>query len=203
VTLRKDKTEYPVNPQEVAEALAAEIPPETLDTGVIDSNVLRVWKRGSKLVVIGWRKPQITGIWLEGSEQPLRVPLPGLLMARIYTGGTRASYHVAAINRRPENPKSNLYEVPLPNVNRGVCWGTVQLPDEAALMSSSLEMDWQQLLGSQFGNHSVSGKCKAHPGDIRKLFLQLHEAGAKRYPAKELLPAKSTFGAFMNSACNE
>ena len=179
------------DPAQVAVALAAKI---TFNTGLISDQTLLVRQEGVKKTVVEYRKGQLTGIFLDGSETPLRVPLPPLVMIRVTTEGKGASYSVYAVKRRPATFEAKLYQTPLPNVfNSGsVCWGTVQRVSEEALGGTSLAEDWDQLLGSPFGNHATSGKSKSNRADIRQKLIELEAARAKRYPTADLVDAKKT-----------
>lgn len=79
VMLRKHEgdavTEYAVDPAQVAVALAAKI---TFDTGLISGDTLLVRQEGVKKTIVEYRKAQLTGVSLDGSEVALRVPLPPL-----------------------------------------------------------------------------------------------------------------------------
>src|SRR5690606_28322681 len=116
----------------------------------------------------GYRKPQKTGLYLEGSETPLRVPLPGLILIRATKEQRHPNYHLFAVKRRPHSLDVALLHAPLPNIygSGNICWGTVQTVTQTALTGASLAEDWQQLLGSPFGNHSVHGKSNAYRQDI-------------------------------------
>lgn len=178
--------------------MSASMPDEVFDTGLIADDILRIWRKGETTVTIGYRKPQITGIWLEGSDDPLRVPMPGLVMARKSRGSSH-DYSILVAKRKPV-AGSKLFECPLPNTGRGgVCWGTVQLPSDP--LTGSLADDWRQFLGSRFANHAVGRKCKSYPDDIRKLFMELHDKKTRSYPAAELIDAEITFVKFMEKFC--
>ena len=56
-------SEYPVDPAAIATALAANI---TFDTGVLDGGTLLVRQAGVTRLVVGYRKPQLTGLFIEG-----------------------------------------------------------------------------------------------------------------------------------------
>src|SRR5690606_19887224 len=120
--------------------------------------------------VVEYRKAQLTGVFLDGSETALRVPLPPLLMIRVTNENRSPSYGVYAVKRRPASLDVKLFQVPLPNVfNSGsICLGSVQRVSDTALTGTSLAEDWSQLLGSSFGDHACSGKSKSHPRDIRQ-----------------------------------
>lgn len=186
-------TEYPVSPEDIAAALAAKT---VFDTGLLSENTLCVRAEGATRTVCEYRPAQKISLWLEGTDDPLRVPLPGLLMIRRTTGGRSPDYQVWAVAERPTSYDALLYHAPLPNVYpRGaICWGTVSQVDKEALASSNLAADWQQLLGTRFGSHSVSGKSKQHRNDVRQMYLELEARKARVYPRKDLVEAKTTLG---------
>jgi PRTRC genetic system protein B len=184
-------TEFPVDPAQVASALAAKI---TFDTGLLDGNTLMVRQDGVKKTVTGYRLPQKTGLFFEGAEMALRVPLPGLIMIRTTAAGRSPHYEVYAVKHRPESLDAPLFHAPLPNVfNSGaICWGTVPRLSEIALASTSLANDWTMLLGSAFADHAVGGKSKREPHDIRKLLIALEAKKARAYPKGDLIPVRKT-----------
>lgn len=183
---RGGMTEFAIDPSALAHALAAHV---EFSTGLLSPNTLYVKQAGIARTVIEYRPPQVTGLWLEGSEAAIRIPLPGLIMFRTYNGGS-PNYRVFAVKERPTSLDADLFNAPLPNVGGGgVCWGTVAMPSREALEGVSLTEDWQQFLGSRFGNHTTEGKSKKHK-DIRNLYIALE--GKKRYPLNDLKSAHNT-----------
>jgi len=184
-------TEYPIDPAQVAVALAARV---SFDTGLLSGDTLLVRTEGVKKTVVEYRKAQKSGVYLDGSETALRVPLPGLLMIRVTNEDRSPNYAVYAVKRRPGTLDVALHLAPLPNVfNSGsICWGSVQRVSDEALSGASLAEDWSMLLGSPFGDHACNGKSKSHPHDIRQKLIELEAKGAKRYPTADLIPAKKT-----------
>jgi E2/UBC family protein D len=178
--------EYPVDPSDIAEAIAAKA---AISTGLLTSNTLWVGQSGTDRTVIEYRPPQVTGLWLEGSEEAVRIPLPPLVLVRHTRGNQNPTYELYAVLERPQSEKDLLYVAPLPHVSSGVCWGTVQRPSESALRGNSLEEDWRNFLGSKFGNHTVENKSKRQPKDIRKLYFELH-GRADTYPIDDLIPLR-------------
>src|SRR5664279_1797214 len=81
VMLRKQAgdqiSEYPVDPAQVA--LAAKV---RFDTGLLPHTTLLIRHEGVKKTVVEYRAPQMTGLYLDGSETALRIPLPGLIFIR-------------------------------------------------------------------------------------------------------------------------
>ncbi|MBN8640103.1 MAG: hypothetical protein J0M07_32625 [Anaerolineae bacterium] len=203
VLLRKQEgelvTEYPVDPAQIALALAAKV---TFDTGLLGGGTLLVRQNGVKRTVVAYRPPQKTGIFLDGSETALRVPLPGMILIRVTTDDKASQYGVFAVKRRPESLDFPLFHAPIPNVfsSGSICWGTVPRVEDAALRGSSLANDWTMLLGSAFGDHAVGGKSKRQPQDIRKLLIELEGKKATRYPTGDLLPVKKTLAQVLGDA---
>ena len=195
VTLRKREgerlSEYPIDPAQAAVALAAKV---TFNTGLLTGDTVYIHMEGVSRTVVEYRKPQITGVFLEGSDGALRVPLPGLLLVRQTSGDRAASYTVFAVKKRPTTLEAELFHAPLPNVfsSGSVCWGTVQRVSDEALAGASLAADWDQLLGSSFGDHAVSGKSKSHRDDIRQKLIELEAKSAKRYPTGDLFSVRRT-----------
>jgi hypothetical protein len=186
-------SEYAVDPAQIALALAAKV---TFETGLLSGNTLLVRQDGMKKLVVEYRPPAKTGLFLDGSETALRVPLPGLVMIRVTTEGNAPQYGVYAVKRRPETLDVPLFHAPIPNVfgSGAICWGTVPKVDADALRGASLTNDWTMLLGSAFGDHACGGKSKRQPHDIRKLLIELESGKAKRYPTGDLIPVKKTLG---------
>lgn len=157
----------------------------TLNSGFIPPDVVWIHKRNTTLTIASYRPPQITGIWLEGVDYALHVPLPGLLL--IHNTNNRAS-SLFAVASPPTNGDTPLFAAPLPNTGTDyglVCWGSVSIPDA----SNDLAPVWSTLLGSAFVNHGVANKSQKHPGDIRDLLVELHEQKATEYPHDDLIPA--------------
>lgn len=179
-------TEYAVSPDSLAAALATTI---TLDTGMLAPSTLRVIARGPMRVVIEYREAQRTALWLEGSDNPVRIPLPGLILIRVTREDDQPQYRIYACPKRPMTDQARLFHAPLPNTSPiGICWGTVERVSAEALVGNSLAEDWAQLLGSRFGSHAASGKSKSFPTDIRQMYLSLEKRKARVYPARDLIP---------------
>jgi PRTRC genetic system protein B len=180
-------TEYPVDAAAIAQALSAKI---CFDTGLMSDDVLLVQREGLREVVVSYRKPQKTGLWLEGSSEPVRVPLPGLVMIRTHSG-SNPQYSLFAVKKRPETLDTPLFHAPLPNVFHGgnICWGNVRLTVE---QGTSLAADWKLLLGTAFGTHSVGGKSKLHSQDVRQMLLYLAQEKKRTYPKRDLIEVHKT-----------
>lgn len=183
-------TEYPVDPAHIALALSAKV---SFDSGLLGGDTLLVRTEGMKKTIVAYRSPGKTGLYLEGSETPLRVPLPGLLMIRVTIEERAPQYQVFAVKQRPERLDAPLFHLPLPNITNGsICWGSVPTVSETALKSGSLQEDWAVFLGSRFGDHGCSGKSKSHPQDIRQKLIELEQRQAWVYPKSDLIAAHRT-----------
>jgi hypothetical protein len=195
VLLRKREgdavAEYAVDPAQIALALAAKV---TFDTGLLSTETLLVRQNGVKRLVVEYRAPQKTGLYLEGSDRPLRVPLPPLLLIRVTSEDKNPQYQVYAAKVRPTKLDTPLFHAPLPNIfNSGsICWGSVRRVSDAALQGNSLVADWDLLLGSPFGDHACAAKSRSHPQDIRQKLIDLERRQARVYPKSDLIPVKKT-----------
>src|SRR5450432_2847310 len=105
--------EYPVDPAQIAEALAAKT---RFDTGILNPNTICVRAEGLTRTVIEYRAPQKSAIHIDGSDAPFRVPLPGLIMIRTTTGGDSPKYGIFAVKERPTTLQTPLFLAPLPNL---------------------------------------------------------------------------------------
>lgn len=182
------ETEYPIDPAQLAEALAAKV---EINTGLLSGNTIYVATKGVTRLVVDYRPPQKTGLFLEGSENAVRIPLPGLLLFRTVRGGDFPNYRVFAVKSRPDKLDMPLFHAPLPNTsNTGICWGSVKKPSAASLKGNDLTEDWRLLLGSKFGNHSCNGKSKSHGKDIREKYTAMEQRKTRTYPTTDLVAAK-------------
>jgi hypothetical protein len=187
--------EYAVSPAQLAEALAIKV---RFETGLLSGNTLYITNEGTKHAVVEYRPPQQTALYLEGSDVPITIPLPGLVMGRLSNGNDSPRYGVYAVKSRPETLDAPLFNPPLPNVGNGsICWGSVKRVSAEALASNHLTEDWQLLLGTVFTSHSVSGKSKRFSSDIRQHFIALEKQKARKYPLSDLVPARVTLGEWL------
>ncbi|MBE7514659.1 MAG: hypothetical protein HS103_17825 [Anaerolineales bacterium] len=88
-------TEHPVDPAQVALALSAKV---RFNTGLLSDNTLLVRQEGVKKIVVEYRPPQKTGLYLDGSETALRMSLPGF---RVTAEDKNPQYGVYAVKKRP------------------------------------------------------------------------------------------------------
>lgn len=193
-------TEYPVDPSDVAAALAAKI---EFKTGFISPDTIYIGEIGNVKLRVEYRKPQKTGIWLDGVENPIIVPMPGLLLFRRQRQNASLSYKLFAVKKRPVDLDAKLFRVPLPNINRGVCWGTVQRPNKDQLEENTMKADWDAILGTRFNTHDVAKKSKSHPKDIRQKYEDMLRRGTRTYPTRDLEPEKLTIQTVIEGMSND
>lgn len=188
-TTPQGTTEKIVSPEGLANAMAQR--PISWETGILTPNTIHVGSNAGVRTVVEYRPPQRTGIWLDDNPEPLRVPMPGLLLVRKSSGEGHPDYQIFAVKKRPSNLKTKLYVSPLPNTyrNGGICWGNVARLESSVLDDVSLKADWSFLLGSGFNNHSVNGKSVKYSGDIRKLLIELDQQKTEKYPLDDLVSA--------------
>ncbi len=184
--------EYAVDPAQVAEALATRT---RFDTGVLHANTICVQAEGLQHTVVEFRPPQKTALYLDGSDAPLRVALPGLLLIRVVTGES-VRYALFAVKCRPATLDAALFQPPLPNVyaEGAICWGSVTRVSPEALAGTDLAEDWRLFLGSPFSSHSLSGKSRSEPLDVRKKLTELEARKARTYPKRDLVPCNVKLG---------
>lgn len=184
-------SEYLVDPAQLALQLAANI---RLETGLLSPHTVYIAQEGMHKIIVEHRPRKKTGIFLEGSDEALVVPLPDLLMFRRSSEQGLPEYRVYAVKERPTSLEARLFHIPLPNVYEDgrICWGSVQQLQGQNLSGTSLAADWKVLLGTPFGNHAVSRKSKSHPDDIRKKYVEMEGKKSRVYPKSDLLPTRRT-----------
>src|SRR5215813_9672298 len=118
------ETEYAVSPEQLATALSAKV---RFETGLLLGDTLYLATEGIQKIVVEYRKPQKTALFLDGSETPVHVPLPGLVMLRVTTANDHPRYLIYAVKQRPTTLVCPLFHLPLPNTSsQHVCWGDVR-----------------------------------------------------------------------------
>ncbi len=189
-----EQVEYAIDPEQLARVFTQEI---TFSTGLLTGDMLYMAEKQQTHLLVTYRKPQLTGIFLDGLIDPLRVPLPGLVLMRTAINGRTDKYQLFAVKQRPRQLSAPLYHVPLPNIYSSgtICTGTVAMP---RFIRDSASADWQAILGTSFGNHMVQGRCQSAMDDVRKLLQQLHDRKASRFPNSELRPTGSRLQNFLN-----
>jgi hypothetical protein len=184
-------TEFLVDPAQIALQLAANL---RLETGLLSPNTIYVAQEGVQKIIVEHRPRKKTAIFLEGSDTPVIVPLPDLLLFRCSTEKGQPEYRVFAVKERPTNLEARLFQVPLPNLydDGRICWGSVQKLQAQNFSSATLDEDWKVFLGTPFGSHNVSRRSKSHPADVRQKYLEMEQKKSRVYPKADLLPTRYT-----------
>lgn len=138
--------------------------------------------------------PKVRELYLDGEEQPLRVPLPPL----IFCGhGTSYSIFALAGDGWP-GPETQLYHAPFSNVYQGVlamkaeagdiCHGSVEFPvcaPDTILAAAEL------FFTSRFNNDLSRNKSRVHESIIGQ-WRALAAAGLMEYPLGDLVSIEKT-----------
>src|SRR5260221_14331037 len=77
-----NQTEYAVSPEQLASVLSAKV---RFESGLLSSSTVCVCAEGIKRIVVDYRAPQKTDLFLVSSDHPAGEPQPVLLMLRITT----------------------------------------------------------------------------------------------------------------------
>jgi hypothetical protein len=92
------QTQYLIDPEQLAMQLATNI---RLETGLLSSNTIYVAQEGVNKIIVEHRPRKKTGIFLEGSDDAVVIPLPDMLMFRRSSEKGQAEYRVFAVKGRP------------------------------------------------------------------------------------------------------
>ena len=187
-------SEYPVDPAAVATTFDWK-PKWT--TGVIPPDIVYVAVEGPTTVVAHYRPPQMAGLYIDESETPIRIPLPGLVMLRKADSlnDENLLYHAFAVKERPTKKEAQMYVAPLTHVYQygNICWGSVKYRDTYnPLDPYDFTKAWEALLGSRFGHHTASNASVKYKGEIRKMWIEMEAAGVKEYPLDDMMLAGKT-----------
>jgi len=190
--------EHLIDPEQLAMQLATNI---RLDTGLLSPNTIYVGQEGVNKVVVEHRPRKKTGIFLEGSDEAIVIPLPDMILFRRSSDKGHPHYRIFAAKGRPDSLDAALWHVPLPNVysDGRICWGSVKTLQNQDTSTTSLDADWRTFLGTPFGNHSVSGKSKSQPQDIRKRYIDMEKRKSRVYAKSDLMPTRHTIQSVIDS----
>ncbi len=163
---------------------------EAIDTGWLPSNVRR-WGMGrlGEWLLMTHRPKQYSFTFTtdQGNEiVTLQVAMPALAFF-----GYSQKHYLWAFTDRALNANSPLFAAPLPNIegNGAICFGANVLPRAS---TKTIGEAWDLFLTSPFSNHSVNGKSKAFPEDVRKQLETMAQANRRRYPLRDLVPLRET-----------
>lgn len=174
-----------LSPQTLARAFHL----ETIDSGWIDSNIIRTGSNSEGDWAVLWvprkkHRIEINGTGQDGADLTLNVPLPAMVFV-----GINQDYRLCAVSETKFDPKSRAMMPPLPNVygsNGKICWGANTPPIATA---QALPQAWEVFVTSLFSGHEVQGKSDKFP---RNVINQLKTVADRRtYPVKDLQPIRS------------
>jgi hypothetical protein len=163
---------------------------ETIDTGWLPNHAHRwgIARQGEWLLMM--RSPKRNSFAFtsnEGNETvTLNVPMPALAFF-----GYGQRYYLWAFTERELGGNSSLFAAPLPNIdgNGAICFRQNVLPSASAKTIGEV---WNLFLRSPFSNHSVNGKSRVFPDDVRMQLEQLGQSARRRYPLRDLVPLHQT-----------
>lgn len=172
-------------------AVRAAFAEETIETNWLPSNARR-WGMGKigEWIVIAHPPQKHRFLFVAEDDAAktisLDVSMPGLAFL-----GYAQRYHVWAYKDAELKGDTNLYAAPLPNVdaNGAICFGGNVIPKVSA---NSIGEAWRIFLTSPFTNHSVNGKSKKFPDDVRKQLLRLADRRRRCYPLDDLVSLNRT-----------
>jgi PRTRC genetic system protein B len=172
-------------------AVRAAFAEETIDTNWLPMNARRwgIGQRGEWSVITYPPQKHRFSFVSEDNEtrtMTLELPMPALAFF-----GYDQRYYVWAFKDAELKGDTNLFAAPLPNVdsNGAICFGSNLVPKASA---KSIEEAWRIFLASPFTNHSVNGKSRKYPDDVRKQLMQLAEHRRRRYPIDDLVSLNRT-----------
>ena len=167
-------------------AVRAAFAEETIDTNWLPCNARRwgIGNRGEWIVITFPAQKHRFSFASEDNERKtmtLEVPMPALAFF-----GYDQRYYVWAFKDAEVKGDTNLFAAPLPNVdaNGAICFGSNLVPKASA---KSIEEAWRIFLASPFTNHSVNGKSRKYPDDVRQLLMRLADRRNRRYPIEDLV----------------
>lgn len=164
---------------------------ETIETNWLPKNARRwgVGKRGEWIVITFPPQKHHFSFVNEDDERAtvtLELPMPALAFF-----GYEQRYHLWAFSDAELKCDTTLFAAPLPNVdaNGAICFGSNLVPKASA---RTIEDAWCIFSASPFTNHSVNGKSRQYPNDVRKQLMRLAEKRRRAYPLNDLVSLNRT-----------
>jgi PRTRC genetic system protein B len=178
-------------------AVRAAFAEETIDTDWLPSQARRwgIGKRGEWMAVAFPPQRHRFLFAQEGGEEksadanefrPVEIPMPALAFF-----GYGQRYYLWAFKDAELRGDTVLFAAPLPNIdaNGAICFGSNVVPKASA---QTIEEAWRIFLASPFTNHSVNGKSRKFPADVRKPLIRLTVQRRRRYPIEDLVSLNRT-----------
>lgn len=171
-----------------AAALREAFAKEPVDLGWLPAGVNRAGVSSRGAWMVRWHAPAVYAIRIEGRKAALRVPMPALVWF-----GQKRSYYLWAMKGKTFDPDGRLYRAPVSNVSALtglVCFGQNAHPDVA---KGGFEATWKTFWTTYFNNDHDRDKSRSNPAAILPRLRQL--AGAREYPAADLVEVRATLNA--------
>jgi len=172
-------------------AVRAAFAEEPIETHWLPNNVKRwgIGKRGEWIVITFPPQKHRFAFVTEDDERKtvsLELPMPGLAFF-----GYEQRYHLWAFTDAELKGDTPLFAAPLPNVdaNGAICFGSNLVPKASA---KTIEEAWRIFVTSPFTNHSVNGKSRQYPNDVRRQLIRLAEKRRRAYPLADLVSLNRT-----------
>jgi PRTRC genetic system protein B len=164
---------------------------ESIETNWLPTNARRwgIGKRGEWIVIAYPPQKHRFSFVTEDSETrtiTFELPMPALAFL-----GYEQRYHLWAFSDDELKGDTTLFAAPLPNVdaNGAICFGSTLVPNASA---KTIEEAWRIFLASPFTNHSVNGKSRKFPNDVRNQLIGLAEKRCRSYPLDDLVSLNRT-----------
>ena len=163
---------------------------ETIDTGWLPANLRRwgVGRLGEWLLMTHAPRRYSFAFTTDQGNEGITLPIA---MPALAFFGYGQKYYLWAFTDRELNANSALFTAPLPNIegSGAICFGQNVLPQAS---TKTIGEVWDLFLTSPFSNHSVNGKSKAFPEDVRKQLEKMSQANGHHYPLRDLVPLRET-----------
>jgi PRTRC genetic system protein B len=169
-------------------AVRAAFAEETIDTDWLPRDARRwgIGKRGEWIVItFPLQKHRLLFADENGKTMSLEIPMPALAFF-----GYGQRYYLWAFKDNELGSETMLFAAPLPNLdaNGAICFGSNVVPKASA---KTIVEAWRLFLASPFTNHSVNGKSRKYPNDVRTQLMLLSEK-RRRYPLDDLVSLNRT-----------
>ncbi len=172
-------------------AVRAAFAEETIETNWLPPNARR-WGMGKlgEWIVIAHPPQKHRFLFVMDDDGESTVTLEVAMPALAFLGYDQR-YYLWAFKDDELKGDTNLYAAPLPNVaaSGAICFGSNVIPKTSA---KTIGEAWRIFLASPFTNHSVNGKSRRYPDDVRKQLIGLVEHHRRQYPLDDLVSLNRT-----------
>lgn len=153
------------------------------DSGWISHEMLRFGNSPAGRWEVTAHAARVVSLSLD--DETITIPVPKTIMI---CHGTLV--RVFAVADEEVTPETKMYIFPLPHVGEdgSICWGSVTRKDQMA-PGELLNL----FLASGFSAHSVGGKSRKYPDDIRRMLRALSEKHATKYPVGDLMQLRNRY----------